>query len=57
MDALVCVCSSNVVKVWAWCSGHCMILEHERTYRLGMDAMVGYAHGKDSSSILIGLYP
>ena len=56
MGALVTVCSwnTNGIEVWAWvlwspyalgtrtelCSGHHVLLEHERNYRLGMDALV-----------------
>ena len=56
MDALVIVCSwnTNEIMVWAWmlwssyalgtrtrlCSGHRMLLEHERKFHLGVDALV-----------------
>ena len=53
MDALVTACSwnKNGITAWAWmgllfgngCSGHRMLVEHERDYGLGMDGLIVWA--------------
>ena len=40
MKIVLCSWNTNGIMIWAWgCSGNRMLLEHERNYDLGMDAL------------------
>ena len=49
-SAYILLGTRTLLKFGHGCFGHRMLLENERTYRLGMDALVAYAHAKAAAS-------